>query len=403
MPVRLEYNLLARMTDPIEMAKIIESKLRPQVFEEPICQAVYSFMVFDYWNNQSTEDRVPPTVAVIEYQFPGVRLPALTEVEETTEWLISSLQTRYGTNALQEMMRDAAVTSVEDPFGTMRKLVSKCQEAEHDTGCLVGQSHLRDQVLDLDGLRSLPPVTPLIDGFLYWNTLAQLSGPPGCLKSFLALTASCCLGMGFDFGPFRVPRPATVVYAVAEGANGVGARILGWCEINQVDPQELLKRLHILPLAIQLGSQADVAQAAELVAERGADLLVLDTRARCTVGLEENSATAQGVAIEAAETIRRANSCTVWNLHHTPREGNAGRGSNAWDGGVWSDLRMKKEGIWSAVLHCEKHKDVADGCDHHFSFIPHTVSADLMPGVEEKERQTLVFVQKSVWTPRFAG
>jgi len=77
---------------------------------------------------------------------------------------------------------------------------------------------LRDHLLTLDGLLNLPTVEPLIDGLIYCNTLTQLSGPPGCFKSFLAVGVSCCAAMGIDLGSFAVPKPRTVVYVVAEGA-----------------------------------------------------------------------------------------------------------------------------------------------------------------------------------------
>jgi RecA-family ATPase len=80
---------------------------------------------------------------------------------------------------------------------------------------------------------------------------------------------------------------------------------------------------------------------------------VLDTRARCTLGLEENSASEQGRAIAAADKIRNAADCSVLAVHHTPRTGNAGRGSNAWDGAVWSDLRIEGSKL-AAKVHCEK-------------------------------------------------
>ena len=75
----------------------------------------------------------------------------------------------------------------------------------------------------------------------------------------------------------------------------------------------------------------------------GAGLLVLDTRARCTLGLEENSATEQGLAVDSADSIRAAAACTVWGIHHTGRNGSNPRGSTAWDGAVWSDLRLTSE------------------------------------------------------------
>jgi hypothetical protein len=249
--------------------------------------------------------------------------------------------------------------------------------------------HLRDRLLSLSALQDLPPVQPLIEGLLYRNTLAQLAGPPGCYKSFAAIAMSCALAAGKSFGDFAVPNPGTVVYVAAEGASGLAVRVLAWCEVWGVDVSLIQDRLFFLDLPLQLGDGDDVAQAADVASELNADLLVLDTRARCTLGLEENSATQQGLAIDAADSIRAAASCTVLGVHHSSRSGTAGRGSNAWDGAVWSDLRMDGGGL-HATIRCEKHKDVSAGCDHHFALIPHTVSPELMPSTFGPERSTLV-------------
>lgn len=250
-------------------------------------------------------------------------------------------------------------------------------------------AHLRDRLLTVDRLRTMPPVKPLIGGLLYRDTLAQLAGPPGCYKSFAVTAMSCAVATGHPFGPHVVPQAGTVVYVAAEGANNMAARILAWCEVWEVDPSALDDRLHVLPLPVHLGSTMDVKQAIELVEEVDADLLVLDTRARCTLGMDENSATEQGKAIAAADQIRDAAECTVLGVHHSARSGTAGRGSNAWDGAVWSDLRMEGKSL-QAKIKCEKHKDVPSGCMHHFGLVPHTVSKDLMPSTMGPERETLV-------------
>ncbi len=254
--------------------------------------------------------------------------------------------------------------------------------------------HLSDRLLSLADLRNMPPVEPLIEGLLYRDTLAQLSGAPGCYKSFATIAMSCALAVGEPFGDFAIPKAGKVVYVAAEGASGLAPRILAWCEVWGVDPAELEDRLFILPMAIQLGDQVDVSEAVDLVQEIQAALLVLDTRARCTLGLDENSATAQGTAIDAADQIRAAAGCTVLSVHHSSRTGGAGRGSNAWDGAVWSDLRMEGGGL-EAKIHCEKHKDVAAGCDHRFSLMRHTVSAELMPERPKPQRSTLVMSSRT--------
>ncbi|MFC9788735.1 AAA family ATPase [Rhodococcus sp. NPDC127528] len=251
---------------------------------------------------------------------------------------------------------------------------------------------LKDRLLSVADLGSIGSVEPLVEGVVYRDTLAQLSGAPGSYKSFGVAGLSIALAVGENWEGHRVPRAGKVVIVAAEGATGLRARILAYCELSGIDPDRLNGQLYVLPCPIQLGNVVDVDDAIDLVREVGADLLVLDTRARCTVGLEENSATEQGKAIHALEKIQAAANCAVLSVHHSARSGTAGRGSNSWDGAVWSDLRLEGSDLM-AKLHVEKHKDVPAGMDYHYRLVPHTVSSALMPEADEQQRQTLVFVQ----------
>jgi hypothetical protein len=272
----------------------------------------------------------------------------------------------------------------------------------HDDNTLDGEAvtrpSMRSRLLTVSDLSGLQPVRPLIDGLLYRDTLAQLSGPPGQYKSFLAIAMACAVAHGGTFEGHVVPEAGPVIYVAAEGATGARARILAWCELSNVEPASLDGQLYVLPEPIQLGATADITEAADMAAAVGALLLILDTRARCTLGLEENSATEQGRAIQNAEAIQRASGATVLAVHHSGRGGDHGRGSTAWDGAVWSDLRMSGAEL-HAKLTCAKHKDVPDGCDHHFRLVPHTVSAERMPDADHEARSTLVIVQEGGWTP----
>jgi len=264
--------------------------------------------------------------------------------------------------------------------------------------------HLRERLLSLDDLGNLPPVRPLVDGLLYANTLVQLAGQPGSYKSFVSIGMACSVALGRSWEGHRVPKAGSVVYVAPEGASGLRTRVLAWCETNNVDPAELSGRLHFLAEPVQLGDIVDVSEACDVARELSALLLVLDTRARCTLGLSENDATEQGRAIHHAEAIQAAAGTTVLGVHHSGRGGDHGRGSNAWDGAVWSDLRLTGEDL-RARIHCEKHKDAPDGCDHHFRLLPHTVAEHLLPQLPEEpaaewqqRRSTLVAVQNGVWT-----
>lgn len=254
-----------------------------------------------------------------------------------------------------------------------------------------------DRLLTISGLAKLEPTKPLIRGLLYRNTIAQLSGSPGQYKSFLAVAMACSVALGRNFEDHIVPEAGPVIYVAAEGATGIHARILAWCSLTGVDPADLEDQLYVLPMPIQLNNTMDVAEAAEVARNLGALLLILDTRARCTLGLEENSATEQGRAIEHTEQIQRRCGATVLTVHHSGREGSHGRGSTAWDGALWSDLRMKGDEL-RAEVECAKHKDVPDGCKHYFRLIPHTVPETMMPGADMEARSTLVLVQNDAWT-----
>ncbi len=276
----------------------------------------------------------------------------------------------------------SGTTVAEDPYADV-------PPPNDETGAAVAS--LASQLLSLSDLSSLPPVRPLVDGLLYRDTLAQLSGPPGSYKSFLALGMALAVALGMDWEGHHVPEGGPVVYVAAEGATGLHARALAWCELTNVEPADLDGRIYFLPVPIQLGNTVDVVQAVDMVQEVGAILLVLDTRARCTLGLEENSATEQGKAVHNAEVIQRAAGCTVFPVHHAGRAGGAGRGSNSWDGAVWSDLRVTGEDL-RAQITCAKHKDVPAGCVHHYRMVPHTVSPELMPGCTAEQRSTLISV-----------
>ena len=85
MSVLLEQKILAQMSNAQEVSRIWEMGLRADVFEEPLNQAVFNFII-DYW--QTNEMRLAPTRDVLVYEFPGVHIAE--EVEESTIWLVEA-------------------------------------------------------------------------------------------------------------------------------------------------------------------------------------------------------------------------------------------------------------------------------------------------------------------------
>ncbi|MFD6677659.1 AAA family ATPase [Rhodococcus zopfii] len=298
----------------------------------------------------------------------------------------------------------------EDPHDVAARLIAerptRLREKAAEKATKDAKPRLTDLMLSPVALGKIPPPVPLIEDILFRGTVAQLSGAPGDGKSFVVLSMACSLALGRRWGDHDVPEAQNVIYVAAEGSTGIHVRVAGWCEKNNVDIEDLEGKLYVLPQPVQLGKPAHIAAIEDAVRQLDAGLVVIDTRARCSDGVNENDATEQGPVITALQTMAESLGVSVLAIHHTAIGGSRGRGSGSWDGGVDTDLllertkskktaaREKKEGkavypIEIAIT-CLKQKYAEDGCAHVLYLNKHTVSSDLLSGATEKQRGTLV-------------
>lgn len=204
-------------------------------------------------------------------------------------------------------------------------------------------NHLYAHLVDVDGLRNIPPPEPLVAGYLYRDSLAWLSGKPGHGKSFLAVDLACCVATGTRWhGQLTHPtsRGGRVLYLIAEGAAGLAARVDAWSLAHG----RRVANVQFLPIPVQLLSYVDLAAFMDLVADLKPDLLIIDTQARVTVGGEENSSKDMGQFVDALERLRRASGACVLTVHHEARAGDNMRGSTALEGAATTILRASKDG-----------------------------------------------------------
>jgi hypothetical protein len=209
----------------------------------------------------------------------------------------------------------------------------------------------RFRLLSAEEVESLPLPPWQVVGLLPQGCLAELHGPPGTGKSFVALDLALSVATGERFLSRRTER-GTAVYVAGEGSAGLGARLRAWKAHHGVTEPV---GVSFLTEPVQLLSEADVDAFLAVLPPEPA-LIVLDTLARCLVGGEENSAKDVGLAIAAADRIRRATGAAVLIVHHTRKDGDTERGSTALRGAVdamWS-LRERGSGL---QLVSEKMKD----------------------------------------------
>lgn len=227
------------------------------------------------------------------------------------------------------------------------------------------------EMLTLDEIKERPAPKPLVKGLLNLGSAAWVIGEPGCRKSFVALDMACHVAAGRPWQGLKVTQGPVVIIA-AEGAGGIGKRVKAW----EATHGPLPAGVRILPRPVQAGDRAAWAVLVEACRRLEPVLVIGDTQARLSVGLDENDATDMGLFIEAVDAIKRATGACVMPIHHTGRRGGDARGSSAIDGAQDTELKVEKlEGLRGRLV-VEKQKDLEEGAPLELAFVSVVVGVD---------------------------
>jgi hypothetical protein len=93
---------------------------------------------------------------------------------------------------------------------------------------------------------------------------------------------------------------ARVLYVVAEGVRGIKRRVRAWETLNK----RSMTGVQFYERAVQLGDRKEVSTLIRTAKRGNFEFIILDTQARCTVGLEENSASEMGVVVAALDVLK---------------------------------------------------------------------------------------------------
>lgn len=222
-----------------------------------------------------------------------------------------------------------------------------------------------------DIIKQDPPVS-LVKGLLNLDSESWIIGEPGSKKSFVATDIAAHVAAGMPWQGLKVHQGG-VVMIVAEGGGGLGPRLQAW---EKQHGRSMSDRIDILTRPVQAARLGDWAVLREACRRLAPVLVVIDTQARVTVGLEENSAKEMGVYIEAVRSIREATGACVLTVHHTGRKGGDARGSSAIDGAQHTELKVEAKDSLHGRLVSEKQKDMALTGDVELTFAVQTVGTD---------------------------
>jgi len=216
---------------------------------------------------------------------------------------------------------------------------------------------LEGQLTSATELAARPAPVPLVYGMLDKDSQSWLIGEPGSFKSFVALDIAAHVGAGREWQGHRV-RQEKVLYLAAEGASGMTLRTRAWQLTNGE-----MAGVDFLPLPLQVSRIEDWQALIAIAVKRGYGLIVIDTQARVTVGLDENLAKDAGVFVAATGALKDATRACVLVVHHTGRDGKNARGSSAIDGAQDTELKLSRSQPRSSMqvlIKDDKQKDMAE-------------------------------------------
>ncbi|MFJ5893834.1 AAA family ATPase [Streptomyces californicus] len=197
---------------------------------------------------------------------------------------------------------------------------------------------LEAELLGTDDLDNIPALEPIIYDVLFKDTLARVYGASGTFKSFMTLDMSASVGTGTPWHGQKVHQ-GEVIYLVAEGSRGIRKRVRAWEQHHG----RKMTGVRFLPRPVQ-AMDPEWLLLIELCRRLQPSLIVVDTQARVTVGIEENSNTEMGRVVDRMEQLRAASGACVLLVHHTGHDGDRGRGATAVKGALQTELGVGRSG-----------------------------------------------------------
>lgn len=209
--------------------------------------------------------------------------------------------------------------------------------------------------------RDMPPPEYIIEGLIEHGGLSCIIGPPGIGKSSVVLDMACCIAVGRPWQG-RKTLQTRVMYLPGEGLSGAVQRIKAWAHEHDI-PHELIDQNLILANDIIKISASTEAwgEVCKYALQMGVGVIIFDTYARMSTGVDENSATEVGRAIARLDQVRKITSAGAVLIHHTAKHNpRSGRGSSALNGALDSEI-LVSEGHWDWAENGYSDDDVESG------------------------------------------
>lgn len=205
----------------------------------------------------------------------------------------------------------------------------------------------------------------MIRDYLECDSMAEIWGPSGTYKTFVALDTAVSVASGVDWHGHAVERTGVVLYICGEGRRGINRRLKAVCQKRGVGRTTKI-RVSRMPVLLSQESAANYLREEIAKFDEPPVLIIVDTLAR-NFGGNENSAEDMGLFIDHIDLVRRECNATALIIHHCGHDGTHARGSYALHAGVDTEYKtIKAKGSNQLQLYNEKMKNDDDGFSFFF-------------------------------------
>jgi hypothetical protein len=229
------------------------------------------------------------------------------------------------------------------------------------------------EMLSVADIKAMPDPQWLVEGMVVEQALGFIYGPPGCLKTFIALNMALSLTTGKSTWWGRgIQRKGAVLYICSEGVKSLKFRIAAW-EIHHKTPADAAP-FKLIRQNINFMQTDDVNKLLRTVQAAQAEMgpiaaVFVDTVSRVLPGAEENLQKDMTLFVAACDAVRQLFGATVVGLHHTNANGGF-RGSTVMPGAGDFLIEVRREpGARAGSIYAKKIKDDEDGWEQPFKMI----------------------------------
>lgn len=272
-------------------------------------------------------------------QFTGTCERLVRDVRELITGLgyRSGMSTKYvkGRTAATSIAYTLTFATPDDVFRLPRKAV-RHRERRSTTDARSGFRY----IVDVHPVASVPVKCIQVDNESHMYVAGTHMIPTHNSGVVLDMAAAISTGRRW-MGRKTMHQP--VLYLPGEGLSGAVQRLLAWESAHDVD---LGESLIVGDSVIQVAASQEAWSAVVArILKFNVGLIIIDTFARASVGLEENSATDIGRAIAKFDRVRKATNAGLIVVHHTGKSGGT-RGSSALNGALDTELLISEGGWW---------------------------------------------------------